>query len=94
MSVLKRSAFLQAEFPHFREHIVKLENGPAIYSRSALQKKMGRNADTVIQQLVQIGFLTHKNGGKEQNIAFRFFTGPRSTFGRRAKNDGKDGKAG
>jgi len=63
MSQRKRDIFLQAEFPHFREYILRFENGPAIYSEEALAEMFKKQADNIVDQLVRIGFLERKKNG-------------------------------
>jgi len=61
MSKHKRDVFLQAEFPHFRDDILRFENGPAIYSRDALGQLFGNRVDEVVDKLAKIGFLTEQS---------------------------------
>jgi hypothetical protein len=63
MSQRKRDIFLQAEFPHFRDHILRFDNGPAIYSEEALAKMFGTQVGDIVDKLVQIGFLSRKKNG-------------------------------
>jgi hypothetical protein len=73
MSRRKREMFLQAEFPHFRESILRFENGPAIYSEEAIAKMFGQNANSVTEKLVRIGFLERrKNGGYTYTVPFLY----------------------
>ena len=64
MSKRKRNTFLEAEFPHFREDILKFDGGAAIYSRERLQQMFRRRTDAVAENLEKIGFLSKQDSNK------------------------------
>jgi hypothetical protein len=57
MSRRKRNLFLEAEFPHFRDIILRFEGGAAIHSPDTLTKMFGHETGEVLDKLVKIGFL-------------------------------------
>jgi hypothetical protein len=74
MSKRKRNLFLEAEFPHFREHILRFDAGPAIYSKEALSKLFGSNTEKVLDMLLKIGFLSKTSGelGDKYSVPFLY----------------------
>jgi hypothetical protein len=77
MSKKKRQVFLEAEFPHFREHILRFDNGPAIYPATSIRDLLGPGAGQVTESLCKIGFLERKkhNGQDAYNIPYLYRPG-------------------
>jgi len=64
LSKKKRRTYLEAEFPHIWPHIEKLVGGKTEYSRTALQKLLGKDFESIVADLVSLGVLrsrTRKN---------------------------------
>jgi len=70
MSLKKRQVFLEAEFPHFRAHILRFDNGPAIYPAGAITELLGSSAGAIVDKMCKIGFLERKKhrGGDAYSI--------------------------
>ena len=61
MSRKKRHTFIEAEFPHFRNHILKFDGGAAIYEMEALEAMFGKKTQQVVENLEKIGFLSKQD---------------------------------
>lgn len=74
MSRKKRNLFLEAEFPHFRDHILKFDGGPAIYSSEKISRMFGKQTTEVVDKLLKIGFLSKsmKKSGVSLSIPFLY----------------------
>jgi hypothetical protein len=74
MSRKKRNLFLEAEFPHFRDHILKFDGGPAIYSWEKISRMFGEQTTDVVDKLLKIGFLSKsiKASGVSLSIPFLY----------------------
>jgi hypothetical protein len=74
MSKKKRNLFLEAEFPHFRDHLLRFDDGPAIYSKDALSKLFEKSTDSVVDKLEKIGFLSKSasSHGDKYSVPFLY----------------------
>lgn len=64
LSKKKRDTFLKAEFPHFWQHIEKLEGGKTEYNERALSKIWGRHWHQVLDDLTGIGLFEESRRSK------------------------------
>jgi len=73
MSKGKRTTFLQAEFPHLFKHIQKFIGGKTQYSEVALRRILGRDWESIVDDLVSIGLVKKEISPDGQtNIKFPF----------------------
>ena len=84
LSKKKHNTLLKAEFPHFWEQIRKFEGGKTEYSERAMQKTLGKEWASVIEDLVGIGlFEEAKRGGQRTfKVPFLYREGLSLTQGR------------
>jgi hypothetical protein len=84
LSKRKKDTYLKAEFPHFWPHIVKFVKGKTEYSEAALRTLMGRNADSVLSDLLGIGLVieTKTKGTRSFKVPFLYREGLELTQGR------------
>ncbi|MEE9129789.1 MAG: hypothetical protein V3T84_07195 [Phycisphaerales bacterium] len=84
LSKRKRTTLLEAEFPHFWEHIKKLDGGKTEYSERAIQKTLGKEWASVIDDLVGIGLFeeTRRGGQRTFKVPFVYREGLSLTQGR------------
>jgi hypothetical protein len=61
LSKRKRQTYLQAEFPHLWKEIEKFSGGKTDYTASALQDLLGSGWKAVVEDLIDIGFLTKRS---------------------------------
>jgi len=65
LSERKLQTYLQAEFPHLREHIDKFIGGKTDYQEAALEELLGNKWKSVAEDLVAIGFLSKRSKSGE-----------------------------
>lgn len=70
LSIRKKTTYLQAEFPHLWPHIEKFIGGKTQYSTTALLRRLGKQWEAIVNDLVAIGVL-RKTTVKE-NIVYSF----------------------
>lgn len=72
LSKRKRDVLLKAEFPHFWESIKKFEGGKTEYGERAMQKTLGKNWASVIDDLVGIGLFEESKPGGHRTFKVPF----------------------
>jgi hypothetical protein len=78
VSKLKRSNYLEAEFPHLWGHMRKLIGGGTEYSEAAMRQLLnGAGRDAVIDDLVSVGLLERstRRGSRTYRIPFLYRRG-------------------
>lgn len=84
LSKRKRDTLLKAEFPHFWDHIKKFEGGRTEYGVRAMQKTLGKEWASVIDDLVGIGLFEEakRSGLHTFKVPFVYREGLSLTQGR------------
>ena len=84
LSKRKRQTYLQAEFPHFWEHIEKFAGGKTVYNDATLRTLLGRDWKKNTDALLSIGFLSRgtKHGEQVYSIPTLYRYGMKLTQGK------------
>ena len=65
LSKRKRITYLEAEFPHFWEHIEKFVGGKTEYDEAGMQKVLGKKWKSISEDLISIGLFDKKTRHKK-----------------------------